>query len=81
MTLTPAMHLRGVLGECRDRGYEFDKAWELAMRSLPRGRTEAQRVYLTEWKDALRWAKPSFRLAYGEVEVTVQVVVREELGV
>jgi len=65
MYLNPAIHLGCVLRECRIRGYEFDKAWELAMRSLPRGRTDDQREYLTEWKDALRWAKGNFRIAYG----------------
>jgi hypothetical protein len=65
MYLNPAIHLGCVLKECRTRGYEFDKAWELAMRSLPRGRTDPQREYLTEWKDALRWAKGNFRIAYG----------------
>lgn len=46
------------------REYEFDRAWNLAMRSLPRGRTPEQREYLMEWKDALRWAKSNFRTAY-----------------
>jgi hypothetical protein len=64
MQSTPAVHLGIVLRECRIRGYEFDKAWETAMRSLPRGRTPEQRFYLTEWKDALRWAKSNFRQAY-----------------
>jgi hypothetical protein len=64
MDTSPAVHLGIVLRECRIRGYEFDKAWETAMRSLPRGRTPDQRFYLTEWKDALRWAKTSFRQAY-----------------
>src|SRR4051812_17845639 len=64
MEASPAVHLGIVLRECRIRGYEFDKAWETAMRSLPRGRTPDQRFYLTEWKDALRWAKTSFRQAY-----------------
>jgi len=53
-----------VLRECRIRGYEFDKAWEFGMRSLPRGRTDTQREYLSEWKDALRWAKANFRESY-----------------
>ena len=66
MQHTPAVHLGCVLRECRCRGYEFDKAWETAMRSLPRGRTEDQREYLTDWKDALRWAKGNFRSAYEE---------------
>jgi hypothetical protein len=64
MNATPAVHMGCVLKECRDRGYEFDKAWELAMRSLPRGRTMEQREYLTDWKDALRWAKPVFKESY-----------------
>src|SRR3954468_18891512 len=64
MQLTPAIHLSCVLRECRVREFEFDKAWELAMRSLPRGRTDEQRTYLTDWKNALRWAKPNFRAAY-----------------
>jgi hypothetical protein len=63
------MHLRRVLYECRARGYDFDAAWELAMRSLPRGRTQEQRLYLNEWKEALRWAKESFRGAYMETMV------------
>jgi hypothetical protein len=66
MNATPAVHMGCVLKECRERGYDFDKAWELAMRSLPRGRTMEQRDYLTEWKDALRWAKPMFRQSYTE---------------
>lgn len=64
---TPAVHIGLVLRECRRRDYEFGAAWDMALRSLPRGRTPDQREYLSDWKDALRWAKENFRIAY-EVE-------------
>jgi hypothetical protein len=79
MRSTPAVHLGIVLRECCIRGYEFDKAWETAMRSLPRGRTPEQRFYLTEWKDALRWAKGNFRQAY-EVSYERNGFTRQALG-
>jgi hypothetical protein len=55
-----AMHVRIVLTEYNRRGYSFDEAWMLSMRSLPKGKNQIEKAALAEWKEVLRWAKPHF---------------------
>lgn len=63
--MNPAQHVGVILAECRRRDYEFDPAWNIAMRSLPKpGDDEYKQGYLDDWKKQLRWAKPHFRRAY-----------------
>lgn len=61
-----AAHVRIVLYEYGRRGYSFDDAWVLAMRSLPKGKNDIEKMHLAEWKPILRWAKPHFRANFAQ---------------
>jgi hypothetical protein len=53
-----------ILEECRRRDIGFDKAWEIAVRSLPRGHSPEEREEAAMWRGVLRWAREEFALAY-----------------
>ena len=59
MARTPAALVGVVLRESRQRGIEFDAAWMLAVRSLPRSQPD-----ILEWRAALAAVKPYWRAAY-----------------
>lgn len=62
--MTPAAHVRIVLGYHRELGTEFEAAWLSALRSLPKGTRQDARDQIGEWKPILAWAKEAFRAAY-----------------
>jgi hypothetical protein len=59
MARTPAALVGVVLRESRQRGIEFEAAWMLAVRSLPRSQPD-----ILEWRAALAAVKPYWRAAY-----------------
>lgn len=62
--VNPAQHMRTVLEECKLAGIPFEDAWEMGLRSLPRGSCPESKKYVRGWKAVLRWAKPAFHDAY-----------------
>ena len=68
MAPSPATLVGAILRECRRRDLEFEPAWMLAVRSLPRSQPD-----ILEWRAALAEVKPYWREAY-EGHATTRVV-------
>jgi hypothetical protein len=76
MARTPAALVGLVLRECRLREWQFDQAWSLAVRSLPRSQPD-----IMEWRAVLAELKPAWRDAYernGHAAATLPAVVVSE---
>lgn len=67
--MTPATHVRVVLGHHRTLGTAFESAWTSSIRSLPKGTNPTQQAELRAWKKALRDTKYAFRAAYSHQTV------------
>ena len=68
MVPSPASLVGAILRECRRRDFEFEAAWMLAVRSLPRSQPD-----IMEWRLALAQSKPYWRSAY-QGDATTRVV-------